>query len=230
MLDDNFPTNYDPEFDILIPPWLLKVIPHYGTNEPKQNIQFIPELANSRQEMYKSLELLHDHVKGVLRTCFVLIATSGIVLGNGGNGKVGSLRLIYDPELYKILGTVAIIIITIFVPKHCINSKKIIKLYYKVYVSSIIHVIAWHVKFGCAQSHGWILENIRMANKFDEDYPKREDRYQALNRMEYFIERRIKHKDFSYRLYSSLFNWIAILSGSTGIAITYYFISMTLLI
>jgi len=227
MVDDilegpNTPQKFDKEYQIPVPTWLWKTQPQFGNGQLEITTQFIDELANSRNEMYKSLDLVHTHIQGVLTTSFTLIAASGIVLANG---TLGSGELINDPAIHGILSGFALVIIGIFVPIHCVNSKKIIKLYYNIYVSCIVHVISWHLKFKCAHCHGWIVENIRIASRYDNEYPNRSKKDNNLTRLEYFINRRINDPQFSYVLYARLFNWIAAVSACAGIALAYYKIS-----
>jgi hypothetical protein len=228
MADDipegpNTQQEFNKEYQFLVPAWLWKTQPQYGNGQPEITTQFIDELANSRNEMYKSLELVHTHIQGVLTTCFTLIAASGIVLANG---TLGSGELIDDPVIHGILSGFALIIIGIFVPIHCVNSKRIIRLYYNIYVSSIIHVISWHLKFNCAHCHGWIVENIRIATRYDNEYSNRSKEDNNLTRLEYFINRRVNDPQFSYVLYARLFNWIAFVSACAGLALAFYKISL----
>ena len=222
LVDPIAPQQFDKEYQITVPTWLWKTQPQYGGGQQEITTQFIDELANSRNEMYKSLELVHTHIQSVLTTSFTLIAASGIVLANG---TLGSGELINDPVIHGILSGFALVIIGIFVPIHCVNSKKIIKLYYNIYVSSIIHVISWHLKFKCAHCHGWIVENIRIASRYDDDYPNRSKEENNLTRLEYFINRRVNDPQYSYVLYARLFNWIATVSACAGIALACYKIS-----
>lgn len=224
MVDDlleeaNTQQGFDKEYQFIVPAWLWETQPKFGNDQTEITTQFIGELANSRNEMYKTLELVHTHIQGVLRTSFTLIAASGIVLANIGTGSDG---LINDADIHKILSGFALIIIGVFVPVHCINSKRIIKLYYTIYVSTIIHVISWHLKFKCAHGHGWIVESIGLAHQFDKEYPNRGIKHNHLTRLEYFIHRRVNDRQFTYFLYARLFNWMATVSAGAGIALAYF--------
>ena len=227
MVDDvleepNTQQEFDKEYQIPVPTWLWRTQPQFGNGKSEITTQFIAELANSRNEMYKSLELVHSHIQGVLTTSFTLIAASGFVMANA---SLGAGKLIDDPAIQGILSGFAIVVMGVFVPIHCVNSKRIIKLYYNIYVSSIIHVISWHLKFNCAHCHGWIVESIRIASRYDIEYPNRSKEDNNLTRLEYFINRRVNDPQYSYVLYARLFNWIAVVSASASIALVYYKIS-----
>jgi hypothetical protein len=213
---------FDKQYQIPVPNWLWKTQPQFGNGQSEITTQFIAELANSRNEMYKSLELVHTHIQGVLTTSFTLIAASGFVMANA---SLGSGKLIDDPAIHGILSGFALVIMGVFVPIHCVNSKRIIKLYYNIYVSSVIHVISWHLKFKCAHCHGWIVENIRIASRYDLDYPNRSKEDNNLTRLEYFINRRVNDPQYSYVLYARLFNWIAVVSACASIALVCFKVS-----
>ncbi|TET65351.1 hypothetical protein E3J49_01920 [Candidatus Bathyarchaeota archaeon] len=120
-------------------------------------------LKSSRTEMFKALELFHNHVKYVIS---IMTSVPTVIFT-----VLALLRFVefpyINPNTFLLIG--AIILIAI-VPIN-VWAIRIIKRYYEVYVSALIFATIVHssTKDKHHRAHPWLARTVRQAHKYTQE-------------------------------------------------------------
>lgn len=111
-----------------------------------------PDLCQqSREEMYKALSHWHNHVKYVINIMLAAPVVILTIMRAWPNPKA-------DSRLCLIAGG-----ILVFIPWIAYWAKKLVKMYYKVYVSALIFATRTHTRLNRLPAHPWFKRTVEQA-------------------------------------------------------------------
>lgn len=157
------------------------------------------QLAASREEMYKALELYHSHVKHVISILFAFLAAiSGI--------------LAFAPKVESILPQALVLIVVaillIAVLPFGVIAQKILRRYYEVYVSALVFAVRIHMAVELHLAHSWFIRTIEKAHAATSDMD--------------FLMKRSKSIADTFFLYSLVLWFFSVVSVILGVLLLFW--------
>ena len=156
----------------------------------------------SRDEMFTALGQFHNHVKYVI---YILISMPTLILVLIRFWPQG----IKDPIVYLIAGIILIISFPVG-----ILSIKIIRMYYKVYVSCLIFATRLHAQVGYENIHPWFE---RMKEQAENEFSKAKN-------FQHLVDLRTESKNDTVMISRNIIMIIIIASLTVGIILIGVFI------
>lgn len=160
------------------------------------------QLAPSREEMYRALELYYTHVKYVITIMFSFLTALFAILGLSEK----LVAKVLPSETIKVVVGAALIIMPL---PFALLTILIILRYYEVYVSSLIFALRVHLAAGVEASHPWFVRTIEQAQRWQV----------KVKGDTAFLRRRALSPKDTFFLYACLIAFFAILTLFCGLTV-----------